>query len=184
MKVLDVSSYQPRDLGPLILAHQPEMVIVRLYLPWERPPQEHSLTQIASARDNGCDVQGYCWLYRGDYMRDVVDSCRSLADQAGLDLTRALWADVETYLDGSMPSWYSVTNFLTGCREAAIRPGIYSSAEMWRRGKYGQLGPDVLLWAARYGVEPWDVDPFGGMSLVGHQYSSTPVDQSVFLDSF
>ena len=180
---MDVASYQPRDLSGLIAQYQPELVIVRLYLPWERPSQDHSLAQVASARANGCDVQGYCWLYRGDRMARVLHEIRWLAVRAQLDLAPVLWADIETY-EGSMPTWYALRRYVAECRAAQLRPGIYSSAEMWRRGGYRNLGPEVLLWAARSGVEPWAVEPFGGMSLVGHQYQGSPLDVSVFLDAF
>ena len=94
---IDVSSYQSADLSGVIAAYAPEHVVVRLYLPAEKPGlQSHSFAQIQSARDHRCSVGGYIWGYRSESPEDSVAAAVDLCRQANLVLP-LLWIDCEVY---------------------------------------------------------------------------------------
>ena len=82
---IDVSSHQPRDLSAIIGQHRPAHVVVRMYLPEESPPQEHSVAQVESARANGCSVGAYVWAYRSSDPRETVRDGLALARRCGLE---------------------------------------------------------------------------------------------------
>lgn len=191
VRAIDVSSHQPRDLTAIIAEHQAEHVVVRLYLPGERPPPEHSIAQIESARANQCSVGGYCWCYRSFDPANTVRQALLLAEIAGVALP-ILWLDCETY----NPTGHSVEDpgpdaawlraAIAECRRLGMRPGIYS-AMWWVKEYLGELSQFGKLptWIADYNNIPTldGVEPLPGSSramVYGHQFSADTIDLSVF----
>lgn len=180
-----MSSAQPRDLSLLIARHKPEIVVVKLYQKIEVIPQDWSRAQIESAQDNGCQAGGYFWLYRDLDPFTAVNDVLDLAESCGLDLP-VLWIDVEDYTDGSIPRWETVRDALTACDERGVTGGIYTSISMWAKLNAPDIPEGIPLWTANYGSAP-DLEGtplYGGWTrewLRGHQWTSTPVDQNVFL---
>lgn len=189
---MDVSSWQPRDLTALIAAHQIEHVVVRLYIPGERPPPEHSVAQIESARANGCTVGGYVWCYRSFDPVDTVRQGLLLAEIAGVKLP-ILWLDCETYNPtgnnvedpGPDAAWLKAA--IAECRHLGVRAGVYT-ARWWVRLALGDdfsEFSDVPTWLAEYNhvATLESVKPLPGSSRAmvwGHQFSADSVDLSVF----
>jgi hypothetical protein len=185
VQAIDVSSHQPRDLSAIIRQHRPDHVIVRMYLPEENPPQEHSIAQVESARENGCSVGAYVWAYRSSDARQTIRDGLALARRCGLE-PPVLWIDCETYLDvdpGPDATW--LREAVDECRRAGVQPGIYTGGWWWR-DKLGNSTEfaDLPLWAAEY-CEPRDPASctlFGGWTrAAGKQWTENPVDRSTFL---
>ena len=191
---IDVASYQPTDLSDLIHRMGAKHVVVKLYQTVERigdrvVAADHSRAQIASARDNGCTVGGYIWGYSE---RDPATSVRegvNLANSAGVGL-KVLWLDIEEYLDGSLPGPAWIREAVAECRRLGLgiaingreyHGAVYSGEHVWRKLS-GLVLPDTMLWSANYNNRAdLDVPRYGGMTLVGHQYTSSPCDRNVFL---
>lgn len=190
ISAIDVSSWQPRDLSGIIADHQPQHVVVRLYLPEESPPQDHTRGQIASAIAAGCTVGGYVWCYRYlDPERTVRDAI-ALARSCDVVLP-VLWLDCEDYrVDGELsdpgPDAAWLRAAVAACDDADVLPGIYTAKWWWIPSIDTDEFAVLLLWAAHYDGVPTlsSVPLFGGWEQAsGKQYASTPVDQNVFEDS-
>ncbi len=185
VQAIDVSSHQPRDLSDIIREHRPTHVVVRMYLPEENPPQEHSIAQVESARANGCTVGAYVWAYRSSDPRETIRDAVALARRCNLDLP-VLWIDCENYLDsdpGPDAAW--LREAVDECRSAGVRPGIYTGGWWWRdrMGNTSEFA-DLPLWAAEYREprEPSSCTLFGGWTQAyGKQWTENPIDRSVFL---
>jgi hypothetical protein len=183
---IDVSSHQPRDLSDIIREHRPAHVVVRMYLPEESPPPEHSIAQVESARANGCSVGAYVWAYRSSDPRKTVRDGLALARRCGLE-PPVLWIDCENYLDqdpGPDVAW--LREAADECRSAGVRPGIYTGGWWWR-DKMGNTTEfaDLPLWAAEYAEprDPASCTLFGGWTRAfGKQWTENPIDRDVFLD--
>lgn len=180
---IDVSSRQPADLTALIAETSTQLAIVRMYLPWEEPDPAISILQVQSAREIGCFVLPYCWLYASADPVQTVTQALALARIAGCP-TPVLFADVEAYTDGTIPNSAQVQAFIDTCVTNGVQPGIYSSRSMWSLVENAPDLTGVWIWVADYnGIPSLDVAPFGvGLPIVvGHQYSgSSPVDLDVF----
>ena len=182
---LDVASYQPRDLTPLIQQLQPEHVVVRLYIPGERPPPDHSWAQIESARANGCSVGGYVWQYSSFSPIGTALDAINCAETVGLD-PPVYWIDIEPFTDGSIPTATQIGRCLDEFDQQGKRAGIYTGKWVWDRYYAGVTAfADRPLWSANYGIPPDDLSAgYGGWTEAqGHQFVSKPVDQSMFLRS-
>jgi lysozyme len=160
---------------------------VRLYLPGERPPQEHSLKQIASARANGCTVGGYIWCYPDFDSKQSVWDALALAARANLDLP-VLWLDVETYGNDPGPSVGWLQAAVEECQAKGVQAGIYTGRWYWRyyAADSTELS-DLPLWVAQYdGVADLDsVKLFGGWKqAAGKQYQGEGLDLDVFREEF
>ena len=192
---IDVSSHQSRDLKTLITTHRPAHVVVKLYLPVESIPKEHSLAQIASARAEGCTVGGYVWCYGEEDPRKTVRDAVGLARSAGVELP-ILWLDCETYKEDGVvvdagPDAAWLREAIDECRTLGVKPGIYTGGWWWREHLDNTREfADLPLWAAEYDDNP-DVDDvtlFGGWARAsGKQYaeklpSGGRLDQNVFRD--
>jgi hypothetical protein len=183
---IDVSSHQPRDLSDIIREHGPAHIVVRMYLPEERPPEEHSIAQVESARANGCSVGAYVWAYRSSDPRKTVRDGLALARRCGF-VPPVLWIDCEDYLDedpGPNAAW--LREAVDECRREGVRPGIYTGGWWWR-DKMGNTTEfaDLPLWAAEYSgpQDPSSCTLFGGWTRAcGKQWTDNPVDRNVFLD--
>jgi len=196
---MDVSSWQPRDLSELIAEHQPQHVVVRLYLPEEKPSQHHSFAQLVSARLNGCSVGGYVWAYQGLDPAKTIKDAVTLASEASLRFARpsntrfwterrprnpVLWVDCETYKDEPGPDRHWLTEAWYAADSLGVAMGIYTARWWWQ--KYVEnthMFWDVPLWLAQYDHDPAlsSVLLFGGWErAAGKQWTNTPVDLSTF----
>lgn len=146
--------------------------------------QDVSLAQAASARANGCSTGGYIWLYKDADPRRAVREALELATRAGIVLP-VLWIDVEDYPPGSgiLPTVPTIMQALDECSAVGLRPGIYSSVGMWARIGNPSL-PGVWAWVAGYvDAMPSSLDDapqFGNLHIVGWQWTSSPIDRSIF----
>jgi GH25 family lysozyme M1 (1,4-beta-N-acetylmuramidase) len=185
VSAIDVASWQPRDLSTLIAEFRPAHVVVKLYLPGEVISQDHTRSQVESARANGCTVGGYVFCYAAFDPRQTVRDALALARSCGLRLP-VLWLDAETY-EGTWPDVAWLREAVDECRVQGVQPGIYTGRWFWE----GYLGNpedfgDLPLWTAEYQDGP-DIE---GLTLYGswrrasgHQWTSTPVDQNVFREA-
>jgi Glycosyl hydrolases family 25 len=180
VEAIDASSYQVATLPSLIRTLEPELVICRLYLPWENPSQDVSKNLVSVAKAHGCKVGGYFWAYSSSDPKDSIKAALSLALDCGFK-PDILWIDVETYTDSTIPN----ESWLRSAQEAADsfgqKVGAYSGINYWK-----QIGnpsfPNWYLWSANYNNTHDLVLPvYGDMILVGHQYTDVPCDRSVFL---
>lgn len=150
--------------------------------------QQWSLDQIHSARDNGCEVAGYWWPYNTQDVREGLRDILDLEARSGVSVVMDPFADIETYTDGSIPTREQLDDILDEYARQAYDPGFYSSVEMWRRvGSPRYAG--VRGWGAggpRYktgGDWPLSLDgapAFGGLSIMGWQWTSNPLDLDIF----
>jgi hypothetical protein len=100
-----------------------------------------------------------------------------------------MWKDIEDYPDWKLgptiPDVSEVEALSDECVKLGVRDGYYSNPTEWGHAGNPQIGPDAVEWDANYtNVKPADLSaarPFGGLTVVGHQFSSTPLDQSMFL---
>jgi hypothetical protein len=186
VRALDVSNYQPRDLTALIQQYQIQHVIVRLWLPEEKPDPGYSLDQLASAIGNGCTVGGYYWGYATLTPQKSVNDALTLWQRANVGQIPLLWPDIETYADEGCPdeAWTNLA-----CQEteqAGARAGAYSSDSMIDEWWGGVVGPEMAArpyWCANYNGRPDLLVPskyWPQAMLLGHQYAGSPVDLDVF----
>ena len=126
------------------------------------------------------------WLYADADPRRGIRDAIELARSEGI-LLPVLWIDVETYTDGTIPSALTIAAAIDECELLGVQPGIYTSSAMWQRIANPNFS-HLPLWVAHYYFEPRPnlegVQLFGGWSrdmVYGHQWTSSPVDQSVFL---
>ncbi len=185
-----MSSHQPADLTGIIgsLDPRPECVIVRLYLPGERPPQSHSLAQIASARANGCTVGAYIWTYPDFDPRQSVRDALALAARADLSLS-VLWLDLETYEGEPGPGVEWLRAAADECQRNGVQAGIYTGLWYIREflPGYVQALGNLPLWLAEYEGGPTldGVTLPAGLArdrLWGKQWCGTGIDRDIFLE--
>lgn len=156
--------------------------MVRLYLPYERVSQEHSLAQIASTRQAGCSVGGYVWAYPDVDARQTARDALALAAQANLRL-RVLWFDVETYEGRAGPGVPWLRAAADECEQQGVQAGIYTG--LWYVNAYlqdaGQLA-DLPLWLADYTAASIDTLPLptGWTRAAGWQWQGVGIDRDVF----
>jgi hypothetical protein len=190
---LDVSSSQERDLDGIIGMENPlpTHIVVRMYLPGERPPRQYSIDQVNSARAAGCSVGAYLWAYGTFDPRKSVADALALAKGGGMDPPAVLWLDCETYTDGSgdvldpgpNPEWLRAA--VDECTQRGVQAGIYTGHWWWKgyMGDTTEFG-NLPLWIAQYdGVpNPTTVNLFGGWRMAyGKQWSASGLDRDAFL---
>ncbi len=184
-----MASYQPADLTDIIasLTPRPEHVVVRLYLPGERPSQQHSLDQIASARANGCTVGGYVWAYPDFDPRQTVQDGLALAERAGLRLP-VLWIDVETYEGKPGPGVDWLRAAAEACQARGVQAGIYTAK--WYVDAFLPEAVELAnlpLWVAQYDGRP-TLSDFEGLDgwahAAGKQYRGEGIDLDVFREEY
>lgn len=185
MSAIDVSNHQAADLSAYLDEYHPAHVVVKLYQTIEvRGGRAHAKQQLASAREHGCTVGGYLWLYASVAPRRQVEDALSLAAEAGVILP-VLWLDVEPYTDDSLPSVEQITQAVEVAQALGARPGIYTGAWVWPRLGNPTRFAKLPLWTADYnGRADLDVPLYGGWEFAsGHQYRGDPLDLNVFLAS-
>lgn len=168
---IDVSNAQPQDLAGLIALSGARHVIVKAYQSAEiASGRPHAKAQIQSARDNGCTVGLYVWLYASVNVQQQVDDTLSLAAEMGLVLPFYM-IDVEPYTDGTCPTPVQVAAALNAFAVAGQRGALYTGKWVWDRlGNPGGF-EGTPLWIASYNHQPtFELPSFGGMQIIGHQY--------------
>lgn len=190
MKGIDVSSYQSPDLTNLIAIYEPEVIVVKLYLPVENISQTHTIAQVRSALLNNCRVSGYAWAYGSVSAEKTVAWAATLADYAGASIrgefpAARLWLDFEDKSDPPDAMW--LVQAINKAQDLGISLGIYTGYYWWRN-HIGLVDFSFLpLWLADYDGDPTLTSrniPFGGWTyLTGKQWTSTPIDQNTFEDT-
>lgn len=189
LRGIDVSNWQPADLTAIIKAHGIKHVVVRAFMPWEKPSNDHAVAQIASARANGCTVGIYVWCYRNADPEETIYRTVALMTQWGIK--GPLWLDCETYTgnDGDHdlgPDGLWLEEAKAEADGWKVKLGIYSGRWFVTSFIPGYVEfADWPLWLADYNGQPnldgieipagWNRD-----RLLGHQYSDKPVDLDVF----
>jgi len=159
-------------------------------------PNGLAADQLRAAHEDGKKVGIYCWLWHdpswrlaADVREDQLLRLATVPEDVALDM-RA-WLDVE---DDQSAAWAAsglqvrkddVLRALEALNEwSAARglpdAGMYTSRYYADRLLDGWLPNGVKLWLASYGVEPGSL--IGG-DCVAHQYTSTPIDQDMMLES-
>lgn len=189
---IDVSSHQGSDIRHLLDQFQPQLVIVKVYLPQELGSTgawDYTIPQAEQALNAGCSVGGYFWCYADLDPRQSVRDANAVAMLAGIQFSAdsPLWLDIETYTDGSIPDLNWIAEAEAEAAVLGIPVGIYTSREMWRRCTGDGDNPafsHLPLWAAQYAPPTPSLDdyaPFGGWpTCLGRQWTSDPIDQNVF----
>lgn len=183
VKGIDVASYQRFTMGGLLdtmpdVAH----VVVRMYLGkgWEGPSQQISIDEVNIAYDRGLTVAGYFWCYAAYDPKETLRRAIDLEQRCGIE-SPILWADFETYVDGSLPT----KNWLLRLGDEATRldrnVGIYTGSGFWKRIGNPDFS-DWRLWLANYNgnADLEGLPNVGNMKLTGHQYGDHPCDLDVF----
>lgn len=132
---------------------------------------------------------GYWWPYHGTDVRAMFREVLTLAVNCGGLDDPVMWTDVETYQDWydgvTIPNAVEVESLADESLKLGVTFGAYSSPPMWSLAGNPQLGSRCLSWGAAYvEAEPADLidaPRFGGMTPVGWQWTSTPLDQSLML---
>lgn len=177
---IDVSNYQPADLGPLIAQHKPQHVVVRL----STESQHHvdiARQQLATALQAGCSVSGYVWAYFD--LPPVEHTAHALSVADGFPLA-LVWFDCEDDCPpGQLENWLSQAVDLT--EQRGHRAGVYTSKGWWQGHGDSQGFTRLPLWAAQPdGIASLDiVGLFGGWTAAaGKQWSTTggTLDRDVF----
>jgi hypothetical protein len=190
---LDVASYQGRDLSAFIRAYQPEHVVVHLYMPSEGPGPQFSRDQILCARDHGCTVGGYVFVYRpGDsvdyYLANTLELCASV----GLELP-ICWIDCEPSVYGPGPDERWMDEWLVKAGSVGMQTGLYCNLDWFNTHPGFAKYADVLpLWLAHYdGVADVTSGPIpaGWSELAAKQWQVSDdgigqIDRDVFRREF
>ena len=203
---IDVSNWQPWAADPQSLQEHlapidPPIthVIVRLSL--ETPTLSAiSVTQLQAASISGYSVGGYVWAYPDSVPTDTVRNALALVADAGVTLP-ILWIDLEEQ-DGPGTWWIDRALALARRLRRGLRPGraparcprvgIYTGLWWWgpHMGEAEFRFPGVPLWTANYNDKPdLDVPTYGGLELVGHQWTNkapdgSGLDRSVLLAAY
>jgi hypothetical protein len=188
---IDVASYQPADLTPIFAEREVGHVVVRLYLPQEKPSQQHSVDQMQSARGNGKSVGGYMWPYAGMDQAKAVRDALDLANRAGFKIP-ILWLDIEPTPDGEIPTIEEIWQCLNASMmDYNQRAGIYTAKwvfDQYYTGFEGFAEDDIPLWVAQHdGIpDPNVFEPFAGWTRCEakqygvEKWSGGEVDVDVF----
>jgi hypothetical protein len=152
VSAIDISSNQAIESVPFFIDQaNPDHVIVRLYLPGERPSQQWTRDAVQIARDKGKTVGGYLWAYRSfdpvKTLTDALDLCASM----NLVLP-ILWVDCETYPDGDQgPDAEWLSRFIAMADALETPVGIYTG-QWWVEGHFpGGARPTSRSSPARIG---------------------------------
>lgn len=200
VRAIDLSNYQPQaqtsgGLSALIQAVDPLAWYILIRLSHEGPVLRqiaaNQIEAVQGLEDRG--LGGYGWAYgpinandsvgQQDDPRDAVRAYLDVLARAGESRVPILWIDAEGTTNLPTVGWMD-TAFDEAVRQGQ-RPGIYSNPS-WLSQHFGntQAFAGQPLWTANYNGHMDVDDPsyqWGGMQVVGHQFTSTPIDRSVFL---
>ena len=169
LTAIDVSSWQRTNCAQLIAKYNPDHVIVRAYLPWEKNGyQDISRAQVATARYLGKSVGIYSWPYEErtpwETLVETINLCNSCNPSV---VAPIIWSDCENSVYGDGPD----ANWLRGWRQAGIDlqtpVGLYVRVS-WI-DDYFDGGQDAFMefndlpiWVADYdGIDDVDIFPHG-----------------------
>lgn len=188
IKTVDVASYQhplsQETLGSWI-ANGAQGLIIRAYQTFEQVGlQDCTRQQTKAALQAGIWFWYYVWLYMGinpvASVRNALDLIWSLGVQPKL-----LALDCETYEGEEGPSIAQVISASNECIRQGVVPIIYTGN--WWLDLKAKRGDDVVLlrghdaWLSDYDdPSQLNIDNRYGLHIVGHQYTSDPVDWSYF----
>jgi len=191
---LDLSNYQaetttPQGLQALISSlpqtSQPEHLVIRAGLMCERPAlRTIAAQQLTAAATLGIETSLYAWAYKDYDPAQTVQDAISLANLVSITPS-VLWFDLEDVNPSPDSDW--LLGAIAECQRLAIPYyGVYTGAWWWYSHMNAEMAfQDVWLWDALYDGSPELCDPsepsYGGMHLVGHQYTSKPYDMDVFM---
>jgi hypothetical protein len=186
VSALDISNHQSNSYKALIDQLNPDHVIVRI--PQHAEPQslwDIAYEQTAHVLSVGKSLGGYGWLYRDEPIDDQVADWYEFLATAGVTVP-VLWIDIEPYQTNSnLPSTEQIKQCIELVRRGGISPGIYTGPWVWSllRNPIDPVINACPLWTAEYNglATLSDVTLYGGWTVaVGHQWTSSPLDQSVF----
>ena len=195
---IDISNYQggPSSYRSAGWYQAAEFVIAQAI---PRPvPSGFTNAQLIGAQEDGKAVGIYTWLWHDPSFRlgdqsvdgDQLARLACVADTTHVDMRP--WLDVE---DNVSPAWSAsgvigrrddVSRALDVLNDWAAKRGLpeggmYTSAYYINLLLDGWTPPGVKLWLANYGI------PAGSIlfppNVVGHQFTSAPIDQDIFLES-
>lgn len=186
MAAADISNFQPGWQTPEGMAHdltivnpQPSHIITRLShesLAMRVIAQNQLQSTLALKLWPG----GYGWSYGSDIPDTVVSIWQDLYGETVGANPKVLWIDAEGEKNIPDAAWMS--RAFNAAAKLGMQAGIYSTY-YWLRDHFGAtqefLGQPC--WMASYGVPYFQVTAWGGMHIVGHQFTSSPYDRSVFL---
>ena len=179
---IDVSNWQPADLGPIIAQHQPTHVVVRAST---ESIQHRTIArrQVQTALAAGCTVSAYIWVYFDISPTEHTANALSVMDGLPVDL---FWLDCEgESAGGKLDHWLSQSVGLI--EQRGKRAGIYTGAPWWRENGDSKAFSRLPLWLADWtgqaNLDPPSLGWFGGWTtLAGRQWSDTggTLDRDVF----
>ena len=188
IKSVDVSSHQTPDLTTLgqWIADGCQLLWVHSYHSGENAAlQASTRAWVATARQAGVWCLPYSWIFGGlDPAQQVRESIQLFIDS---DMPPKIVAlDCETYdVGGTYDAGPSAEQILAACEEArsmGVEPILYTG-KWWLDGIQGnrEILRGIPAWIANYNnVHDLNVPAVDGVRVIGHQYTSTPVDWSVF----
>jgi hypothetical protein len=186
---IDISNHQEDvDLWSLLDRLQTEYCIVRV--PQRVEPADlariaHEQIEIVLAK--GVKLGAYFWLYRDvEIEQQVEDVVRFLAGYKQYIQANLLWPDIEPYqTNDNLPDLNQIKECVSFCFDADYFPGIYTGPWVWKLlgNPHDPVLSSLPLWSAEYNEVPTldSAQLYGGWTAcAGHQFTSNPVDQSVF----
>lgn len=181
VQAIDVSNFQPTDLTDLIAQNEAEHVIVRLFHSGESPSRQHSIAQIESVQANNKTLGGYVWPYRNLDSRRQIESSLSILNDTQTTIP-ILWLDIEPY-ENTLPTLQEIEGCIEVCASLHQMCGIYTGKWVWDSLGNPQVFSYLPLFHAEYDIPPSLTlrNLYGGWTVcAGHQYTSTPLDRSIF----
>lgn len=175
---LDVSNWSG-EIGDLIAAHKPSLVIVRLSTE-SAQHREIARQQLTTARVAGCMVGGYIWASWD--VQPELRTADALRVADGFDL-QLVALDCEEGEPGQarLEDWLS--RAVAQVESQGQRAWVYARKDWWRRQGDSTGFARLPLWAVQWdGIPDLDiVGVFGGWSKAsGKQWSGGDVDRNVF----
>lgn len=179
---LDVSNWQDGQLEQLIAQYHPEHVIVRASTESDQHRQI-ARQQLQTARDAGCGISIYVWAYWD--LSPVEHTADALSTVDSFDPSYVFFDCEDGQPGGKLDDWLSRAVDLAERRGKTC--GVYTSPSWWRNNGDSRGFTRLPLWLASYDGNPTldglDI-PGGWPGASGHQWSSDPIDQSVFAAGF
>lgn len=188
IKTVDCSSHNQRSLTMLAqwVAQGAQALIVHSYHSGEQASLAQTTREwISLARQAGIWAFPYVWLFRSmDPARQTREAIELFRDS---DMPPSLIAlDCETYGHGSSfdpgPTAEQILTAAETARGMGVEVILYSGLP-WLTDMDGdhEILRGVPAWIANYnGQQTLDVPAPEWVRVIGHQYTSTPVDWSVF----
>lgn len=197
---LDLHSSWGPDLTEVIRRHRPQHVVLHTYHGFEAARHAQTFrSQVESVKANGVTLGDYFWAFDGyDPVRSVHESTALFREAAGHD-PPVVWADCETYDDGTYSDAGPDVDWLHAAGRAidalGLRKGLYTSPS-YARERWGDRAyelADWLLWLATWDFKPTLESPYlplyGWTRAAGKQWAvripgDEEIDRDVFAEEF